>query len=132
VLSDAEALCNRVAILAKGRLVTTGRLTDMDAFRATGWELVVSGVSDAAVGALAPRLRRSVRIGEGRHLLELPLDPPPEQLLGELTAAGARLVSLNAIRQTLEDFFVAQVTSSDALNVRRGLEDSASESGARP
>ena len=27
VLSDAEALCSRVAILARGRLVTTGRLT---------------------------------------------------------------------------------------------------------
>ena len=29
VLSDAEALCSRVAILAKGRLVATGRLTEM-------------------------------------------------------------------------------------------------------
>src|SRR6266699_2566338 len=34
VLSDAEALCGRVAILAKGRLMTTGRLADMLAFRA--------------------------------------------------------------------------------------------------
>ena len=33
VLSDAEALCNRVAILAKGRLITSGRLTDMLALR---------------------------------------------------------------------------------------------------
>src|SRR6202043_2458513 len=36
VLSDAEALCSRVAILAKGRLVTTGRLTEILAFRAHG------------------------------------------------------------------------------------------------
>src|SRR6266705_6080182 len=42
VLSDAEALCSRVAILAKGRLVAPGRLTDMLAFRASGWELVVA------------------------------------------------------------------------------------------
>jgi hypothetical protein len=35
VLSDAEALCSRVAILAKGRLVTTGRLTDMLATKQT-------------------------------------------------------------------------------------------------
>src|SRR5689334_1328212 len=62
VLSDAEALCSRVAILAKGRLVTSGRLADMHAFRASGWELVVAGVSDAAVAALGARVRRSTRI----------------------------------------------------------------------
>src|SRR6266545_2847379 len=61
VLSDAEALCNRVAILAKGRLVATGRLTDMLAFRASGWELVVAGVSDAALSAVEARVRRAVR-----------------------------------------------------------------------
>src|ERR1700757_3223602 len=33
VLSDAEALCSNVAILAKGRLVTTGRLTEMLEFQ---------------------------------------------------------------------------------------------------
>jgi len=114
VLSDAEALCDRVAILAKGRLVATGRLADMHLFRAGGWELVIAGASDAAVAGLGPRVRRSVRIGEGRYLLDLPLEPPPEQLLAELTAAGAHLVSLNPIRQTLEDFFVAQVTAAEA------------------
>jgi len=123
VLSDAEALCNRVAILANGRLVATGRLSDMHAFHASGWELVVSGVSDATIAALGTRVRRSVRIGEGRYLLELPLEPPPDALLGELTRAGAHLVSLNPLRQTLEDFFVAQVTSAQAVSVQRGLED---------
>jgi len=111
VLSDAEALCNRVAILARGRLVATGRLNDMLAFRATGWELVVAGLSDARVAALRPRLTRAVRIGEDRYTLDLPLDPPPDKLLGDLTSAGAHLVSLNPIRQTLEDFFVQQVSS---------------------
>src|SRR4029077_8961407 len=41
VLSDAEALCGRVAILAKGRLIASGRLTEMLAFEARGWELIV-------------------------------------------------------------------------------------------
>src|SRR5438067_2679905 len=129
VLSDAETLCNRVAILANGRLVSIGRLTDMQAFRASGWELVVSGVRDAALATLEPRVRRHVRIGEDRYMLELPLEPSPERLLGELTAAGAHLVSLNPIRQTLEDFFVAQVTSGDAAGAQRGLEHAAG--GAR-
>src|SRR5205814_8153230 len=42
VLSDAEALCSKVAILAKGRLVAGGRLTDLAQFRVRGWELVLA------------------------------------------------------------------------------------------
>src|SRR5205814_10465140 len=52
VLSDAEALFRRVAILAKGRLVAAGKLSEMVPFRARGWELVVAGASEAALGAL--------------------------------------------------------------------------------
>ena len=123
VLSDAEALCNRVAILAKGRLVSTGRLTDLLPFRASGWELVVAGATETLVASLKSRVTRAGRISDGRYLLDLPLEPAPELLLGELTTAGAHLVSLNPIRQTLEDFFVQQVTSPDVLARRQGLED---------
>ncbi|HMJ86660.1 MAG TPA: ABC transporter ATP-binding protein [Vicinamibacterales bacterium] len=122
VLSDAEALCSRVAILAKGRLVASGRLSDMLAFRARGWELVVAGVSEAALAAVESRVRRAVRIGEGRYTLDLPLEPAPEHLLADLTRAGAHLVSLNPVRQTLEDFFVEQVTAPGVLATSRGLD----------
>jgi ABC-2 type transport system ATP-binding protein len=115
VLSDAEALCHRVAILAKGRLVTTGTLHDMLEFEAKGWELIVSGVDERLIAALGARVRRTVKIGPGRYQLELPLEVPPEQLLAELAAAGARLVSLNPIRATLEDFFVEQVSTQQAV-----------------
>jgi ABC-2 type transport system ATP-binding protein len=111
VLSDAEALCSRVAILAKGRLAAAGRLTEMLPFRARGWEVVVAGASEAVIAGLGARVSSAVRIGEGRYTLELPFQPPPELLLGQLTTAGAELVSLNPIRQTLEDFFVEQVTA---------------------
>jgi ABC-2 type transport system ATP-binding protein len=130
VLSDAEALCSQVAILAKGRLVTAGRLTDMQPFQASGWELVVAGAGERLMETLGARARRVVRLGEGRYLIDLALEPPPEALLGELTAAGAQLVSLNPIRQTLEDFFVAQVTMPEVAATHRGLEGD--RAGARP
>src|SRR5262249_26963547 len=97
VLSDAEALCSRVAILAKGKLVAAGRLADMVPFQTRGWELVIAGASQAAIDALGPRVRRAVRIDADRYLLELPFDPPPDHLLAALTAGGAHLVSLNPI-----------------------------------
>jgi ABC-2 type transport system ATP-binding protein len=111
VLSDAEALCSRVAILAKGRLVSSGRLTDLLAFNAHGWELIVSGLDEGRLDAFASSVRRRIQLGPGRYQLELQGDKPPERLLSELTAAGAQLVSLNPIRATLEDVFVEQVAA---------------------
>ena len=114
VLSDAETLCSRVAILAKGRLVASGELSEMLAFRARGWELVVSGLSDAALAAAKARgdVIRATAVGEDRYALELPLTPPPERTLAALVAQGASLVSLTPVRATLEDFFVKQVSGA--------------------
>jgi ABC-2 type transport system ATP-binding protein len=112
VLADAETLCSRVAILAKGRLVTAGRLSEMLAFHVRGWELVVSGLKEEAL-ARAQQCRqvvRATRLAEGRYALELPLTPPPERTLAELVGQGAALVSLTPVRDTLEDFFVRQVS----------------------
>ena len=114
VLSDAEALCSRVAILANGRLVASGRMTELAHFRVHGWELVLGDVTDAMLQRLQSRVRRIVRIADGRCALELPLESQPERLLSEVTAAGATLVSLNPIRDTLEDYFVRQVTAPTA------------------
>ena len=121
VLSDAEALCSRVAILAKGKLVAGGLLTDLLPFRARGWELVVGNVSDAFIATLGGRVTRVVRLGDGRYTLELPVEPAPDRWLAELTSVGAHLISLNPIRQTLEDFFVQRVTTADVLATDRGL-----------
>ena len=132
VLSDAEALCSRVAILAKGRLMTSGRLTDMLAFQAHGWELVVGRRRPSrCAGSSATRARRDRRsISEGRYTLELPLDPPPDRFVAELAAAGAALVSLNPMRETLEDFFVEQVTRP-TCDARLGERRSAREGDRR-
>src|SRR6476659_1170480 len=64
VLSDAEALCSRVGVLAKGRLVASGHLTDMLAFRATGWELVAVAVNPALLASLTSRATSVTRIGD--------------------------------------------------------------------
>src|SRR4051812_2008545 len=121
VLSDAEALCSRVAILAKGRLVTAGRLTDMTAFRVRGWELVAANLTEPLVDALRPRATRLVKLADGRFTIELPLDAAPDRILGEISAAGASVISLNPLRDTLEDFFVQQVSAPDVQARTRGL-----------
>jgi hypothetical protein len=71
------------------------------------------------MASMGSRIRRAVKISDGRYTLDLPLEPPPELLLAELTAGGAHLVSLNPIRETLEDVFVERVTAADVLQARR-------------
>src|SRR5687768_9678964 len=109
ILADAEALCSRVAVVAGGQLAASGRLSDILAFQVHGWELVIADLRPDVLAQIAPRVRKSTEISPQRYSLELPFDPPPERLLSELTAGGAKLVSLNPLRDTLEDFFVRRV-----------------------
>jgi ABC-2 type transport system ATP-binding protein len=101
-------------VVAKGRLAASGRLTDMLAFEVHGWELVVSNLEPDVLARVGPSIRKTVEISPGRYTLELALDPPPEQLLSDLIATGAWLVSLNPLRDTLEDFFVRRVAEAGA------------------
>jgi ABC-2 type transport system ATP-binding protein len=109
ILSDAEALCSRVAVVAGGRLAATGRLSDMLAFEIRGWELVIADLRPDVLQRIAGQLQKATEISPHRYALELPVQVPPERLLADLTATGATLVSLNPIRDTLEDFFVRRV-----------------------
>jgi hypothetical protein len=69
----------------------------------------MSGASPDLVSRVKPAIRRATEISPGRYSLELSLDQPPDRILAELTAAGASLVSLNPMRDTLEDFFMKRV-----------------------
>ncbi|MCL4845531.1 MAG: ABC transporter ATP-binding protein [Acidobacteria bacterium] len=120
ILSDAEALCSRVAIVARGRLMASGRLSDMLALKAHGWEVVVEGLAEAALARLSSAARRSSRIAEGRYTLEFGMDRRPEQVVPELAALGAAIVSVTPVRETLEDLFVKQVAAADWSRMGEG------------
>ena len=111
VLADAEALCSRVAILAGGRLVASGALSEIQALEAHGWDVVVNGLPLPVLESLtrAGRVTKSTAIGGGRYALELPISEEPHVLLLELADAGVRLVSAHPLRATLEDYFVELV-----------------------
>jgi ABC-2 type transport system ATP-binding protein len=114
ILSDAESLCSRVGIIAGGRLAAAGRLTELLAFQAHGWELVVDALRPDVLDRIRPHLRTATEVVPGRYVLELALEPPPGRLIGELLATGASLVSLNPLRETLEDVFVRRVAEMGA------------------
>lgn len=111
ILGDAQAVCSRVAILTKGRLVASGRVADL-ALEVRGWELVVAGIDASRAAALAPSVKAVTRVADGRYMIELPVDRPPEAIVAELAGSGARIISLTPHHETLEDFFVREVTAA--------------------
>jgi ABC-2 type transport system ATP-binding protein len=128
ILADAEALCSRVGVVAGGRLAASGRLSDMP-FEVRGWELVMSDVSPRVRDTLISKVRRMTEISAGRYAIEIGLDEPPDRVLAELTAAGATLVSINPVRDTLEDFFVRRVAEV-GLGARASSDPQPSGGGA--
>lgn len=109
ILSDAELLCTRVGILAKGKLVASGALTELTSAGRRGNEVVASNVTDGLAASMAPRVSRTTRIGDGRYAFDLKTEEAVEPFIASLAAAGASLVSVQPLRTSLEDVFMESV-----------------------
>lgn len=110
VLPDVEALCDRIAILNKGRLQETGTLDEILKVRIQGYEVILAGLRDDAiekirgmcdeVGPMEDRLR--LRIGSKERM---------ESLLEFAFEHRLELISVNPIRPSLEEHFQSVVIS---------------------
>jgi ABC-2 type transport system ATP-binding protein len=112
ILGDAEALCSRVAIVAGGRLAASGRLDELSHFNARGWEVVVTNLAPSALDRMRPIASRVTELGPGRYTVELPLSEAPERVIPDLASTGATVVSMQPVRETLEDFFMQRVAEA--------------------
>ena len=83
----------------------------MREFAVQGWELVMANVPAAALDRVRGIARTVVAVAGDRYVIDLPPDGRPEELLRDLAAGGASLVSLNPVRETLEDVFVRRVAA---------------------
>jgi ABC-2 type transport system ATP-binding protein len=114
ILADAETMCSRVGIVAGGKLAASGALAEMVPFRIRGWDLVLAGVAPDSAAALSARGAVVTLIGDSRYHVVLPATASSEDALALAKGAGAELVSINPLRDTLEDFFLAHVQKSAA------------------
>jgi len=124
ILSEASALCSRIVILARGRLVAEDTPAGL-ARRLAGVGRVsvrVEGPPDAVAGALAAlpgvlRVERGAPDGQpGVPFVVLAPDPEPVQraLAGAIVARGWILREVHASAPTLEDLFVRLVGPAGA------------------
>jgi ABC-2 type transport system ATP-binding protein len=110
ILSDAEALCDRVAVIHKGQLRGVGVVNDLRSASAGKAEVIWQGV--AALSPLATHITDShvtgdtVRATVSAETLDLVLE--------KLRQQQARLVSVTPLHGTLEDYFLAKTTESGA------------------
>jgi ABC-2 type transport system ATP-binding protein len=108
ILSDVEALCDRAAVLRKGRLAHIGRLEELrGAGGARPMEVVVS-VEDSArlEAALAPLDSAHLTATPGGARVEVPTEAEVDEVLRAVRATGARLVAVQPVGNPLEELFL--------------------------
>jgi ABC-2 type transport system ATP-binding protein len=106
ILSDAETLCDRVAVLRGGVLLEAGRLDDILRIDVAHLEVLASGLSAAAAAAL-PHVRARHAVGE-RWRLEVAEEGLAEAVTA-ITRDGGRILSVLPIRQSLEEHFMREM-----------------------
>ncbi|MCA1817635.1 MAG: ATP-binding cassette domain-containing protein [Acidobacteria bacterium] len=116
ILSDIEVLCDRAAILQRGRLAHVGRLEELR--RAAGeqraMEITVAGADATQLGAALSQLGGArVVATPGGARIEVAKEHDVDAALAAVrTVAGARLVSVQPVGGALEELFVGDDDSA--------------------
>jgi ABC-2 type transport system ATP-binding protein len=108
ILPDVEHLCDRVAILNRGRLVQCGRLSDILDVSVRSVEVIAENLGAEVERRIASTAVGFRRAGERCHIA-FPGPKEFDSALPLLLEAGARLVSVNPVKETLEDRFVREI-----------------------
>ena len=113
IIADIEVLCDRVAILNRGRLSHLGRLDELRQREDGAGRLEVTVVG-ASTAVLEDALRKiegaRVTASPAGALIEVPSEQDVDAALAIARGCGARLVSVQPVRQSLEDLFVIDGT----------------------
>lgn len=113
ILSDAEELCQEVAILVKGRVADSGPLQKLLARELAAVEVEVSGIAEDALhgycrGKGLPLQRLSQHFG-----ITCTEEGAVEPLLRYLFEQKGRLIGVRPLRRRLEELFVRQVREGE-------------------
>ena len=114
ILNDAEMICDRVAILHKGRLQDSGDLGELLKSGSSATEIVLENPPSSLVDELKP-LARSRNQTEGRLWLEVARQKNVLRVLDLARSRGTTILSLNPIKKSLEDFFMEKVAAQESV-----------------
>jgi ABC-2 type transport system ATP-binding protein len=105
VLTDAEMLCDRVAVLVGGKLQGIGSPAEIVSIEVQGMEILCEvGPPRQLPAGLAERATRS----GNRYRIQVP-EAQLYDTLAQLRGCEARILSVAPLRPTLEDYFMRLV-----------------------
>ena len=111
ILSDIEVLCDRIAILRSGRLAQVGYLEDLRRQIAgrNQVEVVLSGVDEVTLKRNLPAGNDFLVTSTPAGLrIELKDEQDVDSVIAALRKADGKLVSVQPLRQSLEELFLNQ------------------------
>ncbi|HKZ00860.1 MAG TPA: ABC transporter ATP-binding protein [Pyrinomonadaceae bacterium] len=109
ILSDIEVLCDRVAILRCGRLALVGYLEELrrGERQDARMEVVATGTDAATLTRYLRQTEQILMTATARGLrIEIESENEVDTVLSALRKAGGKLVSVQPLRQSLEELFV--------------------------
>jgi len=117
ILNDVETLCDRVAVLNRGKLVGSGSLSDLISQEITHTEIVIANMDR---GALRQAVGPDVKINQSGMALRLELEAskPLAPLVQQIEGACGKILSVNPIRQTMEDYFFKLVNHDGSQSTK--------------
>ena len=107
ILSDVEALCDRAAILSRGKLIRCGTVHELTGIKDSAVEVVALGIDQSALGKfsqMVSSLQSATATPNGVHLV-LGDESEIDDTLALIRECGGKLVSVNPRRASLEDIF---------------------------
>ncbi|HEV7676666.1 MAG TPA: ABC transporter ATP-binding protein [Candidatus Angelobacter sp.] len=111
ILSDAEALCDRVAVIHKGELRGVGAINDIRTSVAGRSEVIWDGAH--ALPAVSGSLIESHITGE--TVRGIAHSENIDSLLDQLRRQRARLISVTPLHGTLEEYFLAKTSEQEKV-----------------
>jgi len=107
ILSDIEVLCDSVAILKHGRLAHAGSLAELRAGETNMFEVIASG-ADPEVLKLKLGGGASVTTTASGLRIEVASEGEVDSVISALRQSRGKLVSVQPVRQSLEELFLDQ------------------------
>jgi ABC-2 type transport system ATP-binding protein len=142
ILSDVEAITDRVAIIARGRLQAHGTPAELVSPTLRGVEVTVkfpllagTTAAEAVTNVLTHSATSVRRVGDELSLV-LAADADVDAWIARAHAAGAKIVQIAPRHETLEELFLRQVTlpgvprATDSPGLSPAIDPSPSGTGA--
>jgi len=102
-LSDVEMVCDKVGIMNKGKLVTTGKLEDL--LRVGEMEIAVEGLEPSKIEQVE-KIASRVYKKDGDYLLYADGEEKTQEIIDFVRNNGGKIISVVPLRRSLEELFV--------------------------